>query len=382
MSKKFLNSEQTRNKYLNLINNLKRDTRSNVNFNLNFVENPFLEIIGESNETFDVRFYDNEELIHQTNLKCNMWTKLNRQYYTKWRTEVRLNDKIIFNNNLNLENKRVYIAIDSTSLGDNIAWMPYLEVFRKKHNCILIASTFKNKLFQNEYPNITFIEPGTVVNNIYAMYKIGWFYDTNKEPEIPNIIPLQKTATNILGLDFIEYKPRVTKPISNDKVEEKYITIAPHSTAGLKHWNNPNGWQETIDFLISNGFKVVNISKEGCDLKGVENPSDYSLEKTINLINGCEFFIGLSSGLSWLSWALDKRVIMISNFTEDNHEFITNCSRVTNKSVCNSCWNNTNYKFDKGDWNWCPKYKNTKKQFECHTSITSDMVIDEIKKII
>jgi hypothetical protein len=55
-----------------------------------------------------------------------------------------------------------------------------------------------------------------------------------------------------------------------------------------------------------------------------------------------------------------------------------------------SCWNNTNVKFDKGDWNWCPEHKDTPRHFECHNSITSQMVIDtrlvmrkikELKKI-
>jgi hypothetical protein len=54
---------------------------------------------------------------------------------------------------------------------------------------------------------------------------------------------------------------------------------------------------------------------------------------------------------------------MISNFTEEDHEFTTNCTRIVNKSVCNSCWNNTNVKFDKGDWNWCPEHKDTPRHF-------------------
>jgi ADP-heptose:LPS heptosyltransferase len=41
----------------------------------------------------------------------------------------------------------------------------------------------------------------------------------------------------------------------------------------------------------------------------------------MSCISNSEFFIGLSSGLSWLAWTLNKEVIMISNFTEENHEF-------------------------------------------------------------
>ena len=109
-----------------------------------------------------------------------------------------------------------------------------------------------------------------------------------------------------------------------------------------------------------------------------------SLEETINYIQHSEFFIGLSSGLSWLAHSMNKKVAMISNFSEDWHEFDLSSQdykRITNKSVCHGCWNKINkeHMFDISDWNWCPLHKNTERQFECHTSITPQMVFDEIK---
>ena len=38
--------------------------------------------------------------------------------------------------------------------------------------------------------------------------------------------------------------------------------------------------------------------------------------------------------------------------------------------------------FDKGDWNWCPVNKGTEKQFECHKSITPEMVINQIQHLL
>ena len=73
---------------------------------------------------------------------------------------------------------------------------------------------------------------------------------------------------------------------------------------------------------------------------------------------------------------------MISNFTEYNHEFTSNCTRIVNNSVCNGCWNKPQFKFDKGDWDWCPEHKNTERQFECHKSITSEMVIKQMQHLI
>ena len=231
-------------------------------------------------------------------------------------------------------------------------------------------------MFEKEYPMLEFVEPGTNVHNLYAMYKLGWFYNENKEPVLPNTIPLQKAATNILGLEYKEIKPRITHK-SNEV--GSYITIATNSTAGCKFWTR-EAWQEVINYLHDQGYLVINTSKESNPFDNCQGLLDTSMEYTIDSIANSKFFIGLSSGLSWLAWALNKEVIMISNFTDEDHEF--KCHRVMNKSVCHGCWNDPQYTFDKGDWNWCPVHKGTEKQFECHTSITPDMVIEQIKKLL
>ena len=69
------------------------------------------------------------------------------------------------------------------------------------------------------------------------------------------------------------------------------------------------------------------------------------LDETINYIYHSEFFIGLSSGMSWVAHAMGKPVAMIANFTEDWNEFDLSSSdyiRITNKSVCHGCWNKIN----------------------------------------
>jgi autotransporter strand-loop-strand O-heptosyltransferase len=134
--------------------------------------------------------------------------------------------------------------------------------------------------------------------------------------------------------------------------------------------------------LVDQGLKVIHISKEGTDLKNVTQLKDTSIENTLSVIHHSEFFIGLSSGLSWLAWAAGKHVVMISNFTEPDHEFTTNTTRIINQSVCNGCWNKDQFKFDKGDWYWCPLHKNTARHFECHRKITPEMVINQIKPLI
>jgi autotransporter strand-loop-strand O-heptosyltransferase len=315
-----------------------------------------------------------------------MYSKLNRKFYTKWTTNVYTEDKStkLISEEFDLTNSRVFIVFESSSLGDTLAWMPYCEEFAKKHNCKVLVSTFKNEMFEGMYSDIEFVRPGSVVQNIKALYRLGWFYDKDKEPVLPNTIPLQKTATNILGLDFMEIRPRLAFVPKERPINEKYVTIGMSTTAGCKEWIYPNGWQKLINYLNSMGYKVAVIQKES--FSGIDNVLDWTGDKPLvermNQIHHSEFYIGLGSGLSWLAWAVNKHVVMISNFSEDGHEFTDNTTRIINKSVCNGCWNNPMFMFDKGDWNWCPEHKGTERQFECHKSISSDMVIEKIQHLI
>jgi len=383
--KKEYDSEETTKLLSDNIENTDRNDYTpddNLRFNIHFVNNPFFEILGDGDKDYRIEFYDGDKLFYETYLKPNMWSKLSREYYTDWNIKVWDGDNLILDYKLNLSGKRVYIAFDSSSLGDNIAWIPYVLEFKKKHNCHVVVSTFWNKLFESQYPELEFVPPGGTVNNLIAMYKVGWFYDDKREPILPSIVPLQKTITNILGLEYQEIKTNINFTPGERLFPEKYVAIANESTAGLKLWNNPNGWRELVDYLKSKGYRVINVSKNGEWMEGVTKIKDTSIENTMNVIHHSEFFIGLSSGLSWLSWALGKHVVMISNFTEPDHEFTTNCTRITNPSSCNGCWNNPMFKFDKGDWNWCPEHKGTDRQFECHKSITPQMVINKIQHLI
>jgi autotransporter strand-loop-strand O-heptosyltransferase len=91
-------------------------------------------------------------------------------------------------------------------------------------------------------------------------------------------------------------------------------------------------------------------------------------------------FIGIGSGLSWLSWALDVPTVLISGFSYDWAE-MQDCVRIAApKGKCEGCFNRI--RLDAGDWNWCPDHKGTHKQFECTRTITSDIVIKELEKFL
>ena len=355
-----------------------------------YVTQPYFEVQGTTENKLNIKYYDDKnEISYQNELSINSWIKLNKEYFIKWRTTVEENGEIIYDETLDLKDKRVYISFGSKSLGDTMAWIPYCEVFRKKHGCKLIVSTFLNSLFKDQYSEIEFVEPGDTVPNIHAQYRLGWHYtsegvyDNNKHPFDFKKIPLQKTATDILGLDYKEVRPLLKLPNTPKK---KKVGIGFHSTAQSKYWNNPDAWQTVIDHLNNLGYECMIYSKEGDGYmnnhypKGVTIFKGGNLQEVINDLSSCEFFIGLGSGLSWLAWACKLPVVLISGFSEKWAETTLDTYRVINESVCHGCFNSE--RLDAGDWNWCPLHKNTDRMFECTKQISSDMVINQINKII
>jgi autotransporter strand-loop-strand O-heptosyltransferase len=354
-----------------------------IKYNLHHVNGLFFEIKsdGGKNLNYNVTFTDNSsnKVIYETSLKPNMWSRLDKRYLTDVTIEVKYNNRTIEKVNIleHFKGKKVFICFESKSLGDTLAWIPYCEEFRIKYKCEVIVSTFMNSLFEKSYPELKFVGRGVVVENIAGMFELGWFYDKNKEPQHPVTIPLQQAATNILRLEYKEVIPKLDFTPKERPIEQKYICISIHSTAQLKYWDY---WQELVDWLVSEGYKVVEVSKEVSELNNLTEILDKSIPSVMNYLHHAEFYIGLSSGISWLSFAMRKKVFMIANFSTKDHEFQTDCIRITDESVCHGCWNNPMFKFDKGSWGYCPEHEDTPNAFMCHKVITSDRVIAEIKK--
>jgi autotransporter strand-loop-strand O-heptosyltransferase len=332
---------------------------------------------GGKGREYDVSFVDGNTTIYETKMKKGGWSRLNRKYLSNIAIFIKYQGRIVLQINLldELVGKRVFIVFESKSLGDSIAWMPYCLAFQEKYKCHVVVSSFKNELFESVYPELEFVERGVVVHNIVAQVELGWFWEKDKEPTHPATIPLQQAASNILALPFREIQPRIAFTPEKPMIG-KYICISTRSTAQCKHWYY---WPELIERLKSWGYRVFELSQEADDY-GAETLTDKSLTNVMNYLHHAELFIGLSSGISWLNWGIGKKTVMISNFTTPDHEFQSNCIRIVNKDVCNGCWNNPVFKFNKGDWNWCPEHEDTPRHFECHKSISMTTVLNTIKE--
>lgn len=359
--------------------------------NINFIDGAFVEIISENQLNFHVEFINkkNNKTEFELDLKSNHWAKSALKYNIDWLVRIKgIDNDFYYEHHFDLKNRRVLISFESKSLGDTLAFIPHVERFRAKYGCDVICSTFHNDLFKTGYSDITFVEPGQRVDNIYAQYRLGLFYDNNQidytsHPYDPIKEPLSKIASDILNLEYVETKPRVPLIGRNKK---KRVCIAIHSTAQAKYWNNPNGWQEVVNHLVNKGYEVRLLSNEfdgymgNVILKNVVKQPQSSLIELINVLQESEFFIGISSGLSWLAWASGIPTVIISGFTDKYLEPTQDIIRIINKNVCNGCWHI--HRFDPGDWNWCPIHKNTDKQFECTKTISGNDVISHIENLI
>jgi autotransporter strand-loop-strand O-heptosyltransferase len=367
-------------------------TPSVLQFNCNFVNGAYLEIEGESDERYRVQFQDLDEpdYVMQCEIPAGEWVRSPQSYFVRWAINVfSLSDnQLIFQHRYDCRGKRVYIAFESGSLGDTLAWFPAVEEFRKRHNCHVICSTFLNGLFKDSYPEIEFIEPGETTDNLYAMYRIGVFYredgsyDYGKNYAEFREHSIAKPAYDILGLPYAEIKPKIKAKDLPRPMEKPYVCIGFHSTSQAKYWNNPKGWAEVVRFLRYKGYRVVLLSREGKEYMGNRIPQgikllpEVSLDIIVNYLRHARMFIGIGSGLSWLSWAVDCPTCLISGFSHPYTE-MQDCIRVSPpEGVCSGCFNR--FRLDPSDWNWCPDHKDTPRMFECTRHIGSRQVIEAI----
>jgi len=383
-------------------------TRDDINVVVTYFDGPKVTIESDTTLDFIISFYDNDELIDEVTIQSNMYYEHNRKYHTDWIIKVKIKDtdELIHVDKYELDGKRVLFEYGSDSIGDILAWMPYIEEFTKKHNCIsfVYCSEVTRPLFdKNHYKDITFISGS--YTNIYKRYQmmISWREskeldgvdvfrtDYTRNPINPFFIPEQKIGSDILGLDYEEKKPvlsfKTTK--RNHKVFGKYVCISIQSTSQAKYWNWIGGWDEVVSYIKSElKLSVICIDAENNwgnrqvfneTPRGAIDDTGYKpLKERASMIYNSEFFIGLGSGMSWLAWSIGKPVIMISSFSKPYTEF--DCHRLYNDNPFSGYYNTGTY--DRRNWNWNPIIKcNTKEDWHKMETITPRQVIQKVKSV-
>jgi autotransporter strand-loop-strand O-heptosyltransferase len=319
-----------------------------------------------------------------------------KRYYARYRVELWQPGESVFIHDYSATDREVLIQMPVGTLGDSIGWLPYAVKFAQRHRCKLTCAMGENliSIFRDAYPYIAFLTHEEVkTERYYATYSIGLFFDdkaAHSQPRDFRQVGLHRTAGYILGVDPTEMKPRLA--IGNDTrpIAEPYVCISVQSTTQSKYWNNPEGWRGVVAFLKEAGYRVVCIDQKAVHGRGEvwnhmpagaeDETGDKPLAERIRYLRHAAFFVGLSSGLSWLAWAADIPVVMISGFTHPTNEFNTPY-RVINFNACNSCWNDPAIRFDHYDFLYCPRHRATPRQFECTRLITAEQVKTVIRRI-
>lgn len=354
-------------------------------------------LIPQGEKPWRVRLYDLDtcNILFETTLQEGRISSTKR-YFIRARIEVWSGEESVFVHEYSAKDQDVLVQLPVGTIGDTVGWFPYAVKFQRLHNCRLTVAMAAPliPLFATAYPEITFVVPEDVkAEKFYATYNVGLFFDDEAcvlQPVDFRHVGLHRTAGYILGVDPKEEPPKIVLEDESRPMDEPYVCIAVQSTTQSKNWTNPNGWHQLVKFLKESGYRVVCIDRQMSQGAGIvwnhiphgveDQTGNRPLTERVRWMSHAEFFVGLSSGLSWLAWASGTPVVMISGFTSVQNEFATPY-RVINYHACNSCWNDPRVRFDHKDFLWCPRHKDTPRQFECTRLITAEQVIATIKKI-
>lgn len=389
----FINGDNLKNYILDnkdKVSNVQIDTfaLSDKNiFTTTFDPKPKIQIDGDDKFSYEVSFIREKDdfIVYQTTINNNMWAGCDKggerikivveNLVTKIKNEF---CEAIENEILPSQENAIDIVNESGSLGDCIAWVPMVQRYAElKKTKVNFYSPHKQIFDKDKYDLVNFFDYNQKPESKDSVIKLYYNVSTSHDNS------LQEVACKILDIPYEEEKTVLIKKSRSSSFPRKYVCIATQSTAQAKYWNNKNGWKKTVNYLKFLGYDVVCIDRHKTfGVEGhynkipsncIDKTGDISLEDRINDLYNCEFFIGLGSGLSWLAWACQKPVVMISGFSKPYAEFTTNY-RVINEKVCNGCWNNNSFDFDSSNWLWCPEKKN----FECTRKISFEMVKSKI----
>lgn len=325
-------------------------------------------------------------------------TQSARRSYVRFGFEVWREQEQVFKHEYNAADQLVKVDMSLGALGDHLAWFGQIERFVQKTSCRLTCVMRQSliDLLQPAYPHIRMITPQDVDKDktaYYASYKVCIFFNDSTglyQPSDYRLVGLCATAAYILGLPPVEARPLLPALNTNRPIEEPYVCIAVQASGQSKYWNNPTGWQDVVAHLKQRGYRVICIDQQALGGRNLTwTPIPHGAEdQTGNRpllerawwLKHAAFFVGLSSGLSWLAWAAQCPVVMVSGFTHPQNEFSTPY-RVINFNVCNSCANDVRHRFEPTDYFWCPRHAGTPRQFECTRMITSMQTISMINQL-
>ena len=310
--------------------------------------------------------------------------------FVHWHVTILQNGNILFDYKFDPRGQRVHFIFHQ-ALGDNITLFPYMDAFQKAYGCKISCTVppYLRELVKTYYPHIE--QTDTLPYDTYATYYMAACINV---PIAANwdsrAVPLLDIGKTILSDSKMGNPQRVIfKPTKPRQIQEPYVCIAVQASTTAKSWMYPGGWDIVVNHLKECGYRVICIDKErectnyGNTVKMPEGAEDFTgdipLLERVNTLAYADFFISVSSGLSWVAWSLDIPVVMISGITEPWYEFNTPY-RVKNNIVCHGCFNDL--RVDLAECYNCRRYEKSDRRFECSKKISPQRVLEKVDQVI
>lgn len=310
------------------------------------------------------------------------------KFYVNWEVNVFKNGQLIFEHRFDAKGKNVLFFYPTSGMGDRIALFPYMEAFRLHHKCHAYyeVDAYMCELIDLYYPYTKKLND-EARGDLYATYYLAPTFNHMFSSEEVRKQPIEYMGREMLGIEKGVKKKFF--PTSNRSIVEPYVCIAVQASNTAKTWLNPHGWDIVVEYLKNKGYRVLCIDKErqqtdhGNTVCMPTNAEDFTgdmpLSQRVNLLAYADFFIGLSSGLSWLANAVGIPVVMISGITASWAEF-DNPYRVVNRLVCHGCHNDIKVPWP--NFEYCPYKVNPADKYECSKKISAIQVIEKINLIL
>ena len=130
------------------------------------------------------------------------------------------------------------------------------------------------------------------------VYRLGWFKHKDGSwrnhqwhPNQVNLIPLQKTATDILGLEYKEIHHGLNYTPGKRQIKSKYVVFGPQSTAGCKEWPI-DYWKQLTKMVGEMGYEIVILSLNDYHIDGTISNTTKDWNEIFDCLYYSEFFVG------------------------------------------------------------------------------------------
>ena len=311
------------------------------------------------------------------------------KYFVPWHVEIFLDGEKVFEHVFNIENQPVLFRFKSSgAFGDTLAALPIVAEFKRRMRCrlYLLLPEYLREFAAQLYPDLPQVNAPNYYT--YATFTLQMYSGNSpfcadfRNDTVASIMDL------ILGFNCLPAKPKFT-PTAPPVTKEPYVCIAVQSSGNRKCWLYPRGWDIVVDALKRLGYRVFCIDQraeqnnDGMIIRKPEGAEDFTGNRPImeraNMLSHAEFFIGLSSGLSWLADAVNCPVVLVCGFSKDWFEFHTPY-RVSNRLVCNGCFNDKRVTYIQREL--CPYHKGTPRELECQKKISPRQVMNAVERLI